>query len=456
MSDVLGLPNSPYIVTYCNGKLIGFLLFENIEKLNVVLQKYGCRAIQENELGWGFDTSLPQEVRDAMREHSFYYALTSNNNAGMVYFYKSGYTTKARLIKYLKLFAQENVKIKIDGKIFSYFMTNDDKALSDKLWKYNCLFPSPKDWKVNYALHKNVLDKMSELGAKYSITFSHGSDVLNWYDGRTPYIIHLKLLSKIHHRKIITGYLNKIIKEDDDKALEKFFTSQTNPDKELILSCTPLMLASSYNSKKVIKKLLSIGASVNAANKEGVTPLMVAAAQSSKETIQILLDAGADKNLRAKSGWTASIFALVNNREDIANFLSKDNTVTSPLNEKLSFHDRLGSYVARFISTGEHKASEIYKNLSNNYMTRKAFSKLQSHTTHPTKRNVILLSIGLKLSLEDAETLLLSAGYAFSKTDEQDKIIKEFLKNKNHDIFKIDSELYQKTGKSLMNQKREK
>ncbi len=456
MSDVLGLPNSPYVEAYYKGKLIVFSLFVNIEKLNVELQKYGCRTIQKDERGWYFDTSLPQEVRDAMTEHSFYYALTSNDSDGMVYFYKSGYTTKAKSIKYLKPFTQENVEIKIGGKIYSYFMTNDDKALSDKLWEYNCLPPSQKDWKVNYALHKNVLDKMSELGAMYSITFSYGTDVLNLYDGQTPYIIYLKSLSKIQPTKVLGGYLTRLIREDDDIAFEKFFISHPNLYNALDISWTPLMFASVCNSKKVIKKLIAVGVDVNETDKDGTTALMIAAVKSSKETVQILLDAGADKNIKAKNGWAAIVFALVNNRYDIAELLSDGNTVTSPLDEKLSFHDRLGVYVARFISTGEHKTSEIYKNLGNEYMTRKAFSKLQSHTTHPTKRNVILLSIGLKLSLEDAENLLLSAGYAFSKNDEQDKIIKEFLKNKNHDIFKIDSELYQKTGKSLMNQKREK
>ena len=44
----------------------GFLIFDNFEGLSEALLQCGCRKLQVREVGWKFDTSLPQEVRDAV------------------------------------------------------------------------------------------------------------------------------------------------------------------------------------------------------------------------------------------------------------------------------------------------------------------------------------------------------------------------------------------------------
>lgn len=460
MNKLLGMPDNPYVVVECNGKAKTFLLFADETKANDALKERGFRSLNGTkfswELSWKFDTTLPQEVRDIMKENSFLYAIVSdayNPVDGMVYFYRYGRTCIAINLKYLKSFAQENVEIDIDGKTYSYFMTNDDTALFDKLLEHHTLFPSGKDWKPNYALHKYVTDKMEELGAKYSMTFSNGVSVLNRYDGGVPHIINVDLLMK--RRDVVAGFWNTLIKNDDDETLAKLIKDKTEIEETVILLWTPLMAAACYNSQKCAKLLIGLGADVNAMTKDGVTALMIAAGKGSKETVKILLDAGADKSIRAKNGWMAYVHALANNHEDIAAMLSENDSEKSHWQEgKLPFHDRLGQYIARYTSLGEHKPCDIYKNLGK-YMSRQTFSKIQTNTKHPSKRNVILLGLGLRLSLEDAETLLLSAGYALSENDAADRVIKEAFQRRIYNINVIDYMLWSRSRTSLLRKHRD-
>lgn len=459
MNKLLGMPDNPYVVVECNGKAKTFMLFADETKANDALKELGFRSLNGTkfswELSWKFDTTLPQEVRDIMKENSFLYAIVSdvsNPVDGMVYFYRYGRTCIAINLKYLKSFAQENVEIDIDGKTYSYFMTNDDTALFDKLLEHHTLFPSGKDWKPNYALHKHVTDKMEELGAKYSMTFSNGVSVLNRYDGGVPHIINVDLLMK--RRDVVAGFWNTLIKNDDDETLAKLIKDKTEIEETVILLWTPLMVAACYNSQKCAKLLIELGAEVNAMTKDGVTALMIAAGKGSKETVKILLDAGADKSIRANNGWMAYVHALANNHEDIAAMLFENDSEKSHWQEgKLPFHDRLGQYIARFTSLGEHKPCDIYKNLGK-YMSRQTFSKIQTNTKHPSKRNVILLGLGLRLTLEDAETLLLSAGYALSENDAADRVVKEAFQRRIYNIDAIDYMLWHRARTSLLGKQR--
>ena len=253
----------------------GFFLFDSFEGLSEALVQCGCRKLQVREVGWKFDTSLPQEVRDEMMAKKCRYALLIGDSDGMVYFYQSGYSTLARSLKYLRPFTAENVKIDMDGMRFSYFMTNDENALSDRLWKLGCLFPNEKDWRVNYALHKRVTDKMEELGAKYSITLSNGACVLNLYEGGLPYIINLAQFSKKCRKSVSAGLVHAAIKNDDAASIEKLV--KRGSLKNVILTWSPLMVAAACDSPNVSKKLIELGADVNAETKDGVTALMIAA-----------------------------------------------------------------------------------------------------------------------------------------------------------------------------------
>lgn len=66
------------------------------------------------------------------------------------------------------------------------------------------------------------------------------------------------------------------------------------------------------------------------------------------------------------------------------------------------------------------------------------------------RRGLETIVLFLRLSLEETEDLLMSAGYVFSARDEIDKIIRKQIRSKNYDIFEIDHEIFAKTKSSLM------
>jgi O-acetyl-ADP-ribose deacetylase (regulator of RNase III) len=74
---------------------------------------------------------------------------------------------------------------------------------------------------------------------------------------------------------------------------------------------------------------------------------------------------------------------------------------------------------------------------------RKLFSKIRSNKTYnPTKRTVLAFTIGLGLSMEEAEDLLVRAGYAFSPCHKRDVIVQWFLKNQKYDINQVNAALF--------------
>ena len=90
---------------------------------------------------------------------------------------------------------RRDVKVKIDGTSYFYFMTDNYDALCAELQKHNCNLISRGYLKSNPALAQSVRDKMKELGACWSITTSNGSAILNYYTpDEGPYIVHLKTL----------------------------------------------------------------------------------------------------------------------------------------------------------------------------------------------------------------------------------------------------------------------
>lgn len=69
---------------------------------------------------------------------------------------------------------------------------------------------------------------------------------------------------------------------------------------------------------------------------------------------------------------------------------------------------------------------------------RRHFSKIRNDVNYiPGKKTVILFIIALHLSIQQAEQLLESAGYAFSSSSELDLIIKRFVEQKKYDLFEI-------------------
>ena len=83
---------------------------------------------------------------------------------------------------------------------------------------------------------------------------------------------------------------------------------------------------------------------------------------------------------------------------------------------------------------------ETYKRSN---IDRRLFSKIRSNAGYaPSKSTVLALTIGLRLSVQDAQDLLARAGFAFSPCDTRDLIVRYFLEKGDHDIARVNAALY--------------
>ena len=106
---------------------------------------------------------------------------------------------------------------------------------------------------------------------------------------------------------------------------------------------------------------------------------------------------------------------------------------------EVSFKDVL----FKFIELGGFvKDSDVYNACQ---VGRDTFSAIRCGTNKGvSKRTALQLCFGLKLKIDEAVILLTSAGFGFSDTDDRDKLVVDYLKRGNHDIFEANIELYDK------------
>ena len=71
------------------------------------------------------------------------------------------------------------------------------------------------------------------------------------------------------------------------------------------------------------------------------------------------------------------------------------------------------------------------------------FSRIRSNNDYrPSKNTALAFAIALKLSLDDTRDLLMTAGFALSRSNKQDVIVEYFIKESNYNIFEINEALF--------------
>jgi O-acetyl-ADP-ribose deacetylase (regulator of RNase III) len=94
----------------------------------------------------------------------------------------------------------------------------------------------------------------------------------------------------------------------------------------------------------------------------------------------------------------------------------------------------------RMIDQRDLTDSQVYHAAN---ISRQVFSKMRSEAYQPSKDTSLALCIALKLSRREAEQLLASAGYAFSKARLTDVIVTYALENGIYEIMKVNELLYE-------------
>ena len=102
----------------------------------------------------------------------------------------------------------------------------------------------------------------------------------------------------------------------------------------------------------------------------------------------------------------------------------------------------------RFIEKkGFQKHKEIYSKI---FMKADTFSSiLRGKYTVVKKENVLRLCVGLRLSVDEAEEFMESAGYLFSRGIMTDVVVKTCLAHQCYNTFMIDEELYEHNAPAL-------
>ena len=94
----------------------------------------------------------------------------------------------------------------------------------------------------------------------------------------------------------------------------------------------------------------------------------------------------------------------------------------------------------RMIDERGWKDSDAYHRAN---IDRKLFSKIRnSPQYHPKKETALAFAVALELSPEEADALLAAAGYAMSRADRRDLIVRYYLSHREYDIHRINLKLF--------------
>ncbi len=129
-------------------------------------------------------------------------------------------------------------------------------------------------------------------------------------------------------------------------------------------------------------------------------------------------------------------------RKDHEQIHSLQSIYETGLEDKLEF-PKEKTFSEALLSLVDAKGMTDAETYKRSNIDRRLFSKIRSNATYaPSKSTVLALTIGLRLSVQDAQDLLARAGFAFSPCDTRDLIVRYFLEKGDHDIARVNAALY--------------
>ena len=229
-------------------------------------------------------------------------------------------------------------------------------------------------------------------------------------------------------------------------------------DETLYFGLTPFMIACYVNADKVAAQLIAYEADINKADEDGFTALMYAASKNNPNLLMLLMRNGADRTAKDKNGKTFEDYAKTFDSRSFSQLIidrMKSRLPESEINRKdeipqthQSFLDRFDWYLQKYWERfPNNKQSNIYKDAG---ISKQNFHNIISNRKHdfrPKKDTVIQLALGLKLTLNETEDFLQSAGYVFEKKNKKDIEVKNLLNEKNYKLYDWNDRIYEVTGK---------
>ena len=102
--------------------------------------------------------------------------------------------------------------------------------------------------------------------------------------------------------------------------------------------------------------------------------------------------------------------------------------------------DTFSRRLRRLIRESGASEVEIYTRAR---VDRRHFSKIRSDATHqPRKTTVVAFALALRLSADETQTLLASAGYTLSSSSHFDLIVRFFIEHGIYDLLKLNDALF--------------
>ena len=101
--------------------------------------------------------------------------------------------------------------------------------------------------------------------------------------------------------------------------------------------------------------------------------------------------------------------------------------------------DKFSASMMHIIAAKGLTDAQVYNNV---FMDRRLFNKIRNNPDYqPSKRTAILIAVSLKLTYEETQSLLETAGYTLTHSNKFDLIVEFFIREGNYDVFEINEML---------------